>query len=713
MEATEAPKRRLLTRDQQLRLFFSVDLVNGTDFKNRRPPESDFGNGDGVGRSSWTHRFGRFFSDFNREFAAAVEAERRAVGAEDVLALPRLWKINGDELLFNELVYPHVRHRHLALVTSIRAFVKLVGRFDAELLTDAMGVRGCVWTAGFPIRNRAVRVVQETGIPIIRTSKDFDTGDYLPPPASLMDYIGRDMDLGFRLAAVTPPGRIACSLDVADLLSHAPDPPNVFLLGWRRLKGIADGLPYPFLWLDNSTAPAPRHPWDQRDEQTPEEVRRLLSAPAEVRMTGEGLRELADELRRQMPAHLIKPYVSNAEIHPQHGRFWDHEVLGVLDLPSGVTASEDRLVASPSSVPTITMDDLNQLQIVLQSQPDQARLLAEVLRAIADHDAYRRWKAGEQFEGLLFRMPAGLVFPDDERRRLLETLRLVVDDALRVKVNVTDAGVFVTDGLWVPGEFRVFPFHDETDLLRRACTDLGWDDWATCVVDPATGCGHNVLGYPSRAARRYGFDINARGISYAAINRALNGVGTACLGINDVRGGIPPVFGQDAAERVLVLVNMPFALVPEAGTLPRSADGGRYGYELTQAALTGVRDLAASLAEGSELRCLVLTYSVGSQREQRWVAHQHALELFGPERVTWRLLAEERLWRVNGRKEQTNPMPLDKLALKADCRFYVRRDAIRQSVREDYLKLERELRERGWDHLAYGVIAIDAGDGAS
>lgn len=704
--SAEPTQRAVVTRDAQLRVFFSVDLVNGTAYKNRRPPEHDLSAG---ARGSWTHRFGTFFVDFNREFGEAVEEERAKSGHGDVLALPRLWKINGDELLFTELVYPDKRHRHVALATSVRAFVDLIARYDAELLSDMMGVRGCVWTAGFPLRNRIVRIYQEQSIPIIRRPHDFDTGEDLPPPAALMDYIGRDMDLGFRLASATPPGRVSCSLDVAEQLSHAPDPSHVFLVGWRRLKGILDGHPYPMLWLDNAPRPAARHPWELEDEQTPEDVRRLLTDAGRVMMTGDSLRDLAQQLRRQLP-DLIEAYAFWRDIPQEHEETWRRggapPILEMVTDANGSTHGQSS-TASASSVPTITMDDLNQLQLVLRRDPEQATRLASVLRAIAEHEAYRQWEEHEQYSRRLLRVPADIVFEHDRDHRLLESFRLVVDDVLRVKIHAIDSKVLITDGLWVSGEFRTFPWSDESELLHRACRERGWDEWATCLIDPGTGCGHNVLRYDRSPARRYGFDVNARAISYAAINRALNDAAPVCFGLNDIEQGLPPVFEQCAGERVLVVANMPFALVVKSGELPASADGGRFGYRLTLEALTRVHELERSLAPGSQLRCLVLTYTVGSKADDRWVVPQHAIDLFGADRVTWHLLDEERLWRVNGKKEQANPMPFDKLELKADCRFYVSPDADRDAIRADYRALANELRDRGWDHLAYGIVAID------
>jgi hypothetical protein len=652
--------------------------------------------------------FETFFKRFKRDFEEEVrEARRLDPGPSPVLPGPHLWKINGDEVLFTELVYPYDSDRSSALRTSVRAFVQLVRSYDREFLPEGMGLRGCVWTAGFPIRNRSVRI--HHGIRRLRTdSVDFETGEQDSEPAAVTDYIGRDMDLGFRLAAVTPPSRVCCSLDAAEYLLSGPTAARlyVFHVGWRRLKGILGGSPYPVLLLDDQAVPEARHPWEPADTETPPEVSRLLDPRGNGRLGADELTHLANSMREQFPEHLIRPYASEQDMVRVHRETWATGAPEEISISDSSSMGTRAIEAPASTAPTITLDELNQLALYLQSEPSTASALGGVLREVASEDAYASWARNGQFGGLLFRMPRGLVFANEKQRRLLERLLLVEDDVLRVKINVCGSRVFITDGLWVSGEFRVNSFSDESDLVMRTCAELGWHHWATCVIDPATGCGHNLLRYEGSDVRRYGFDINARALAYAAINAAINGIEASRVGLNDVRSGIPPVFTQNEAERVLVLANMPFALGPEPETLPKSAQGGRYGYELTRDLLDSISALRQQLRPESELRAVVLTYTVGNRAADAWVVPQHASQLFTGDRTEWRVWEDEPLWRINGKKEQPNPMPLNLLSLKADCRFYVHDDANRDIVRDQYRRLTGELAEHEWDHLAYGVVTI-------
>lgn len=359
----------------------------------------------------------------------------------------------------------------------------------------------------------------------------------------------------------------------------------------------------------------------------------------------------------------------------------------------------------------VHQDVLNQIQLLLSKDRWLRENLVSVLRSIAGSQYYRSWEESEQFTGSRFHLPESMVFEDDFKTRLLDRLMLEHDDYLQVKITTFGNQVFLTDGLWVPGEFRVFPFADESDLLAKAIQDLGWQEWATTVIDPGCGCGHNMLKYQGKAYR-VGLDINTRALSFTAINRLLNGVGDqppieGCLiGLNDITEGIPPVLHGDSGDRVLFIVNLPFALQPAADVLPVSADGGPHGYEKTLAGLEAIRGYK-EVSKGTSIRAVVLAYSLGQRDEDSWIVYEKAKELFGKDRVSWKVLRDEKLWRINGKKEQRNPMPITKLHLKADCEFYVRDPTRRDEVRKRYLELETSLQQEGFDHLAYGVVSLD------
>jgi hypothetical protein len=692
-------------RATKLRVFFSVDLVGGTAYKNRGVID------DLASPASWPNRFEQFFKDFIKSFKNGVAAARVGTAA-GIMPPPQLWKINGDELLFTDLVYEDPGQRVSALESSLRTFVRLVHETDERFIPEGLGVRACVWTAGFPLRNKPVKIVQG-GIELMADDvgrSDPETGPTTARLGTITDYIGRDMDIGFRLAALSQPGRIACSLDLAHYALDLPDDGGlaVWAVGWAVLKGILGGQPYPLLWLEEQGRRRARHPWDESSNAfASPEVREYLREGAES-LTRATFNDLANRVRALSAGQLIVPYASLAEMPESHARLYMPNTQGVAtrELMAEATTEiqNDLFAVSPSHAEPITLDDLNQLLLWLQDSPERVPELRSILAEIARHESYAAWIEERQFAGDLFQLHPSLAFASRKKRWLLESLLLVKNDALRVKINSCDDQVFLTDGLWIDPSIRAFPFSDESDLVMRACQESGWMDWATCVIDPATGCGHNLLRYPSTECRRYGFDRNSRALAYAGINAALNGIDHVTLADSDIRNGLQPVFAQGRSERVLVLANMPFALVPNPSAIARSAYGGRHGYELTLALFDAIDALASQLDGRSELRCVVLTYTLGCQATDTWVVPEHAMGRFGRDRTSWRIWEDEKLWRVNGKKEQANPMPLSLLKLKADCRFYVRGAVSREALALEYEKLATDLTQKGYDHLAYGVV---------
>lgn len=311
-------------RRQQLLVFFSADFVNATDYKARHPPSTQ--------AKAWPRRFETIFQLFHDEFQHQIHTTRSELRQTPRnLSTPKLWKINGDELLYRDLVYPgEEQEGYPALITSVRAFINTVSLLDSKLLEEGLGIKGCVWTAGFPVRNKQIYFRAETAIPVIRLDYDiidFDTGDLITPTAQdTIDYVGVDIDLGFRLASNTPPGRVRCSLDVAWFLTfdRSSEMVNVFHLGWTPLKGVCGGNPYPLLLLSMEGSLEARTPWEPLDDNTPVELRQAISNSLQP-LSAKEIRNLAEELWTTLKLYLIKPYPSFSGMHPDHKKQWSED----------------------------------------------------------------------------------------------------------------------------------------------------------------------------------------------------------------------------------------------------------------------------------------------------------------------------------------------------------------------------------------------------
>ena len=716
------------SREQKLRVFFSADLANATDYKarhsrtgflrqdwSRQPLESE-----AMGRwlarywqDTWPSFFGQFFQDFARAFFSHIRGARADAGITPPLArpLPTLWKINGDEILFVDFIYPEHEPESGDLVySSVKAFVQTVKEFDTRLLPKGIGVRGCVWSNGFPIRNSEL-IVEYGKIPVIASHRALDDGDASASADELqrnrvLDYIGPDIDLGFRLASATPAARVACSLDVAwRLVAGArtpprPNPVQIHHVGWRSFKGIAAGNPYPLLWLE-VTDPAPRQPWDESESFGSPETKVLLSGQS--KQTSDSIRQLAAGMWKALPEYLIRPYASAQEMDRSHEALWRAlNSTGVEVGPIYVQGDGSGRVRA-----SVEQDVLDQLHRIIRSDPEERAVLRDVLRQIAARDEYAEWERTEQYSGSPFLLPPNVHLRNDAEQRALERFGLVGGDELRVRISTDGETLLLTDGLWVPREVRVFPFRDESDLLLRHAREMVLTEWTTFLVDPGTGCGHTVLRFANgMPIARCGFDVSARALTYAALNACINDIDSPLLALHDIDVGLPRFLSGVVGERILILANMPFALSPRSIRNDVSLGGGPYGYELTTAVFEAMKRAEDENEGRSEFRAVVLAYSVGRKLDEQWYVAERARAIFGHERITWHLLEDERLWRVNGKKEQPNPMPLSALSLKAECRFTFPERTDRAALARDYDALTDRLRQEGFDHLAYGIVEI-------
>lgn len=304
-------------RRQQLIAFFSADMANSTEFKNRHQARYS----DGVLiPPRWPRYFSEVFSRVLQRFDEEMR-ERSKLSGQTLLSRPRLWKINGDELLFREIVLPGDDGLKW-LAQAVRAFLATIEVIDEEMLPDGCGLRGCVWSAGFPIRNKQIKTTYHENPPVIKlepaseTQPDLDTGLLYEEDEGIVDYLGPDMDLGFRLAATTPPGRVTCSLDISYLLMERPESPFVYHVGWRQLKGVGGGSPYPIFWISAGTQ-RPRHPWELPENMP--ELKAFLNSTALHRHE---FTRIAEEYWAQLRDFFNRPYTAPEDIIPEHLRIW-------------------------------------------------------------------------------------------------------------------------------------------------------------------------------------------------------------------------------------------------------------------------------------------------------------------------------------------------------------------------------------------------------
>ncbi len=200
----------------RLRLFLSVDLVGSTAYKG------------GVGGSikdnntspEWVYHIRAFYRNCPRllqdMFEKIASNERCKDGYK--YTCPRLWKTVGDEILLCNRIHDL---EHLSY--SVAAFMSALEDYGEQLSKNVghLDAKGSAWTAAFPAPNVTVA---SGGAADADVSNDvFDENfehdaDEMP---NNFDFLGKEMDSGFRITKHASSDKLALSATLAYLLSQA------------------------------------------------------------------------------------------------------------------------------------------------------------------------------------------------------------------------------------------------------------------------------------------------------------------------------------------------------------------------------------------------------------------------------------------------------------------------------------------------------------
>ncbi len=365
----------------------------------------------------------------------------------------------------------------------------------------------------------------------------------------------------------------------------------------------------------------------------------------------------------------------------------------------------------------IDLRDLDRVIRYLDARTSARRNLADELKqyfeAIFQSGSYQNWLANDQFRAASaasgqpdLPFEPGNKYPHAER--IVRQFLLSVNGKLQVKIDSHRGRIHVTDGFWVDPHVRVFPTADESEVLCKYISDENQlDQHVDILIDPACGCGHHGLGL-NKIPRRISLDVSLRAIAFARLNAILSGDETHLIGLNDINDGFPRELAL-LRGKMLFAVNMPFAIYPriDQGSGSLAQDGGERGIQLTLAAARAIKEL--STRTGCTARAVILAYSLGTTLDSgkyRWDVLEQARTIFPSATINFRLRSEERLWRVNGKKEQPNPMPLNSLKLKADCHNSFQ-DRDRDAARRGYEEITNTFHREGFDCLGYGILDIE------
>lgn len=220
--------------------FISYDVVNSTRLKSLCP--------------EWRDAISSFYEEVRKLNSSLLEAS--------------IWKYIGDEVV----MYKNICDLGSICDTLLNAFEalnilnKAMKAWECNSINrNLLAVKGTVWCASVESVGTNSRNI---GLPL-KTSV-LEEGKGLTEQDNL-DFIGPDIDIGFRIAKFATRGRMVVSSDLALLvhncitISKDRDKPfykemrdKMRIVSLENLKGVWHDRPYPIVWYENN--------WNQVDD---------------------------------------------------------------------------------------------------------------------------------------------------------------------------------------------------------------------------------------------------------------------------------------------------------------------------------------------------------------------------------------------------------------------------------------------------------------
>ncbi|MCO4770803.1 MAG: hypothetical protein KDA24_12295 [Deltaproteobacteria bacterium] len=199
-------------------MLMSVDISGSTAFKTTVV--------DDQGSPKWIDAFAAFFAELPLHLMGQVAAH--SAHRSDVPDFS-VWKVMGDEILF--IAKPRDIDEARLFVAALRQATLDFDRSLAERWP--LHVRSAAWGAAIGSRNRAIEIPEMPG--------QRDGSPYL-------DYLGPDIDIGFRLSGHARAGELIIAPLLAESLCARPNPEiELHAVGAESLKGVAQGRPVPLI----------------------------------------------------------------------------------------------------------------------------------------------------------------------------------------------------------------------------------------------------------------------------------------------------------------------------------------------------------------------------------------------------------------------------------------------------------------------------------
>lgn len=225
--------------DSCVTMFMSIDLSGSTAFKSETQSDGE--------NPAWVGAFEEFFREVPLIMIGQIAA---AFMSEDEAPECNVWKVIGDEIIF--LAHPKTA-RQAQLITV--AFYNTIINYDSKIFKHwPLRVRGCCWAAQISNRNRQIEIPEMMG----RDSNQ-----------TYVDYLGPDVDAGFRLAGCVGRGQLIVSSNLVQTLAGMQNSEGIqfHYVGRKVLKGVYRGRPYPLFLMTRKDCMPSTWEWEEKHDE--------------------------------------------------------------------------------------------------------------------------------------------------------------------------------------------------------------------------------------------------------------------------------------------------------------------------------------------------------------------------------------------------------------------------------------------------------------
>jgi Zn-dependent peptidase ImmA (M78 family) len=235
------------TKEYEMLLFFSFDLVNSTFLKSIE-----------KARSVWPDIIETFFREIHKSIKNEIP---------DI----EIWKYLGDEIL---LFYSIEDKNNLGRSPEIALKVKenVVRVLNDKFKEYDLNIKTTIWIAG--IQNRHDYPNSKFKNDIYRNVEiKFTSG-----MTSARDFIGPDMDTGFRISKYSNKSKVTLSCELAFVLRNLCDETiykHLYIVSYEELKGIWNNHSYPIIWYSSNWENV-RKSFDYDEYKTNEIINRII-----------------------------------------------------------------------------------------------------------------------------------------------------------------------------------------------------------------------------------------------------------------------------------------------------------------------------------------------------------------------------------------------------------------------------------------------------